>query len=209
MKEAFGEALDGYGSDPSRAIARVVDDRIRMFLIGLSFSGYTAKAKAQHSKLRDNATAGHRRFRAKQLRELREALLGLSIDLGGMERDTAAFWARRDRWDPIAQFQHTLATWISESDRETGRPPTEPLDYNKRLRKGQRREFRTLIDADDDYRDILATVASLGASADSTRVGRLALATAAASLAISGVTLWVTEHEDPNPPAQPVVNQRK
>ena len=209
VKEAFGEALDGYGSDPNRAIAQVVDNRIRMFLIGLSFSAYTSKAKAQHSKLRDNATARHRRFRAKQLRALRKALLTLSIDLAGMERDTAAFWARRHRWDPVAPFHHSLATWIAERDQETGRPPAEPLDYNKHLRKEQRRQLRTLIDADNDYRDILATVASLGASADSTRVGRLALAIAAASLVVSGVTLWVTEHDDPNPPTKPTVEQRR
>lgn len=196
VKEAFADDWAGRGSDTGRAISDIVDDRIRMFLVGLSLTAYTAAAKRQHAELRDNASGGYRRFRAGQLRKLRRALLNLSIDLAGMERDARAFWARESRWDPIVQFAHVEAPGLIERLREHGIQPRAPLDYNRFLRRNQRRELQALVEADDSYRDILSTVSALGASADSTRVGRAALAVAAASLVLSGVIFWTTVHSD-------------
>lgn len=196
VKEAFADALKGRGSDLGRAIASALDHRIRMFAVALSFTGYVDAAKTQHADMRDNATGRHRRFSTSQLRKLRRALLNLSIDLAGMERDTRAFWARKSYWDPIVEFSHIEAPGLVESLREIGRESHDPIDFNKLIRKRQQSELRALVESDDTYRDILSTVSALGASADSTRVGRLALIVAAASLVVAGVTLWVSvDHE--------------
>lgn len=146
--------------------------------------------------MRDNATGRHRRFSTTQVRKLRRALLNLSIDLAGMERDTKAFWARKSYWDPIVRFDHIEAPGHAEWLREKNLQVHDPIDFNKYIRKRQQRELRALVEADDAYRDIVSTVSALGASADSTRVGRLALIVAAASLIVAGVTLWGTIAED-------------
>lgn len=196
VKDAFGDSLTWRSSDFGRAIASALDQRLRMFAVALSFTGYVDAAKAQHAELRDNATGEHRRFSANQLRKLRRALLNLSIDLAGVERDTRAFWDRTSYLDPIVRFDHIQAPGHAEQLREIGSEPHKPVDFNKRIRKRQRSELRALVESDDAYRDILSTVASLGASADSTRVGRLALVIAAASFVIAGVTLWVSVDDD-------------
>lgn len=196
VKDAFGDSLAGRGGNLGRAFASALDHRIRMFAVALSFTGYVEAAKAQHAELRDTATGQHRRFSATKLRKLRHALLNLSIDLSGVERDTRAFWEKRSFSDPIAHFDHVEAPAYVAWLRENGETAREPVDFNKRIRKRQRSELRALIESDDTYRDILSTVSSLGASADSTRVGRLALLLAAASFVIAGVSLWGTIEDD-------------
>ena len=211
VKEAFGDSLSGRGTDLGRAVASALDHRIRMFAVALAFTGYVNTAKAQHAVMRDNATGHHRRFSTTQLRTLRRTLLNLSLDLAGMERDTRAFWARKSYWDPIVQFRHIEAPGQAEWLRENNLQVRDPIDFNKRIRKRQQSDLRALVEADDTYRDIVSTVSALGASADSTRVGRLALIVAAASFVVAGVTLWVTldddnQNQDPN---QPTIGQHK
>jgi hypothetical protein len=64
------------------------------------------------------------------------------------------------------------------------------------MRKVHRDKFTQAVAADHEYRDILSTVASLGASVDAFRLGRLALWVAIASLGIALMTLLVTEIGD-------------
>lgn len=189
--------LSIYSNDSDRAIAHAVDDRIRMFVLGLGLSGYVASATAQHAALRDSATSGHRYFRSRQLRKLRLALLNLSLDLAGMQRDTAAFWTRDTPFDPIIKFSVSLAPNLVRWEAERGMPPTPPIDFNEHLRKKQEREIAALVQADSDYRDILSTASSLGASIASIRVGRVAVGIALASLAVSVVTLRATDAASP------------
>lgn len=195
VKEAAGD-LSFYGSDTDRAIAYAVDRTIRMFLIALNLSAYTDAAKAQHAALRDNATSGNRRFSSRQLKGLRNALLTLSLDLAGMERDVQAVWANAYRRDPLIEFVADLAPWIIARDVQEGRQPHPQFDLNKYMRKQQRKELRGLVEADNDYRDILGTVSNLGASVSATRVGRTALGVAAASLIVSAVTLAGKDSDD-------------
>jgi hypothetical protein len=195
VKDAAGD-LSFYGSDTDRAIAHAVDRTIRMFLIALSLSAYADAAKAQHATLRDNATSGNRRFSSRQLKRLRKALMTLSLDLAGMERDVRDFWAKAYRYDPLIEFAANLAPWIIARDVEEGRHPHPPFDLNEYMRKQQRKDLRGLVEADTDYRDILGTVSNLGASVSATRVGRAALGVAAASLIVSAVTLAVNDSDD-------------
>ncbi|RLP99782.1 hypothetical protein EAD96_26845 [Micromonospora sp. BL1] len=69
---------------------------------------------------------------------------------------------------------------------------------NNELRERQQKWFDKLIEADRDYRDLLSTVAALGASADTYKISRVALWAAIASLAIAVVTLLLAEVKDQN-----------
>ena len=215
VKDAFGDSLAGRGSDLGRAIASALDHAIRKFAVALALTGYVDAAKAQHAAMRDNATVQHHRFSTRRLRKLRRALLGLSIDLSGMERDTTAFWSRKDHFEPIMPFHHIEAPGHAEWLRENNIEVHDPIDFNERIRDRQQAELRSLVEADETYRDILSTVSALGASADSSRLGRLALLVAAASLVLAGVTLWVTlddgaEDQPADRPAdRPRIEQRR
>lgn len=176
-------------SDPTRALAHAIDRRIRAFLISLSLTAYTDTAKAQHAALRDNATTRNRRYSTPQLKKHRRSLLTLSLDLPGMERDTKHFWSNVFPWDSPVTFSANFAPWILARDAEAGHHIREPIDLTRHMRKRQRQDLKTLLQADTDYRDILGTVSTLGSAISTTRTGRAALSVAAASLVVSGVAL--------------------
>jgi hypothetical protein len=187
------EHLDMYGTDKNLAIALNANKRMANFLVMLAVSDFLAIMEAKYAVLRDSARAGHGSFKASGLRHLRESFLTLSLDLTSVERDVDTFWRRKWRDEGDAQFTLDLAPWIVESQKALGAKRFAPIDLNDELRNRQGEQFKTLIAADRDYREILSTVASLGASADAFRTGRVALWVALGSLGVALVTLLVTD----------------
>ncbi|MEV7625696.1 hypothetical protein [Actinoplanes sp. NPDC089786] len=185
--------LDGYGENAKRAIAYWADSRIRHFLVTLSVSDFLSVTEGEYAEMRDRAKVRHGAFRLKQLNYLRRKFLTISLDLTTVASDVDQFWKRTWRDQEEAEFTLDYAPWIVENDEREGRARFTPVSVNDELRERQESWFKRLLIADRDYRDILSTVASLGASADAVKVSRIALWAAVASLAVASVTLLVTE----------------
>lgn len=188
------DGLAGYeGSDLNRAIAaRLVDNMYNLFIM-LAVSEFLAVTEKKYAVLRDRASTKHGKFRPSALRDLRKSFLTLSLNLSSIRPDVDSFWNRRWRWDGDAEFTNRVAPRYAASDRKAGHKVDKPINYNNNLKEGQMEAFSRLVAADKDYRDILSTVASLGASADSFKLGRIALWVAVVSLVVAVATILLSE----------------
>ncbi len=184
--------MSGYGDDAKQAIAHRYSQAIESFVVTLSVSDLLETVEARYAIIRDRARAQHGHFKSKVINDLREQLLTLSIDVASMQRDLEGVWRSRPRFEDEAEFVIEYSPrFRANSDRDY-----EPIHMNAELRKRQREWFEELTAADRDYRDILSTVASLGASADASKTGRRALWVAFASLAVAFTTVIVTDIGD-------------
>ncbi len=193
--EAIGEdSLRGYGgNDQNRAIAsRLVDNMFNLFVM-ISVSKFLKVTQAKYAVIRDQASKRHGKFKPKSLKHLRESFLRHSLNLTSVHRDTTSFWKRSWRWEGDAEFRYHSTPREKGEFRQNESPKQEPESFNDLLRKRHEKEFTELIEADRDYREILSTVASLGASADSYKVSRLALWVAVASLVVAIGTVVVSD----------------
>jgi hypothetical protein len=75
---------------------------------------------------------------------------------------------------------------------------SQPIDLNKREREHQLHLAKELVSFDAEYRQVLSTVASLGASLDSRRVQRVATWVSVASLGTALVALWLSQEAPPD-----------
>lgn len=186
--------LSMYGSESEipGAIGRAVDDDIRDFLLALSVTEMIETLRSQCTTVRDTARRQHNSFSSRYLKALSNTLLTLSIDAASCNVDFPAWWNRADA-QGIARFG-----FFDLDDHQTGPDgvPDEELrpefDVTDRLRTDHTADLAALSEADHTIRDILATVASLGAARDTHRVGLLALLVAGLSLVIAAVTLVFT-----------------
>lgn len=162
-------------------------------------SGLTALLRlmrTQASEAHDNARTLHGGASSRDLKRLRERTLTTSLDLATLEADVRAYNGRRwrDREpDFVMDLDHSSrARW-----EERGTSAFTPIDINAEDRRHQKKLARELVAFDADYREVLSSVASLGASLDSRRVQRVAVWVSLASLGVAMVTLWATA--DPRP----------
>lgn len=189
--EALGtDGVLGYGrGDKNQAIASRLVSNMFSTLVMLSVSEFIRLARADYAAVRDTASVQHVKFRPRALDHLRSAFLAQSINIATLSQDITRFWERRWIWADSAAFESSWAPTYRQQDEAEGRAIPKSWNFNKRIRKSQEAAFRRLIQEDHDYRDILSTVATLGASADAFRVGRLALWVSLASLLTSLATV--------------------
>jgi hypothetical protein len=186
--EALGpRGLAGYPGDPNQAIASRLVDGMFSTLVMLAVSEFTRVARSEYAAVRDTASVQHLKYRPRALSQLRSAFLAQSINVATVSQDVARFWERRWNWDGDATFKSSWSPTYREHDEASGRKSPKSSNFNKRVRKVQEEAFRRLVQEDRDYRDILSMVATLGASADASKVGRLALWVALASLVTATV----------------------
>jgi hypothetical protein len=183
--------MNGYGDDPNRAIAHRYGRAIESFLVPLALSDMLETVEARYALIRDRARSQHGRFKAKVINDLREQLLTLSIDVATLQRDLDRSWKSRPQFQDEAEFTIEYSPRFRRDADED-----EPFHVNTELRKRQKEWFEELTAADRDYRDILATVASLGGSVDASMTGRRALWVAFVSLAVACATVVVTDVGD-------------
>jgi hypothetical protein len=103
------------------------------------------------------------------------------------------YWEQRPSYEEEAEFTLNYALHIRELDTAAGRKPFEPVHLNRHMREEQTHSFDRLLRADQEYRSIIATVASLGASVDTSKTGRRALLIAAAALLVAAVTVLAAD----------------
>lgn len=188
-KLASSRAVMG-GSTEQEASRQV--DRFHDLLPLLAVAEYLSNADARYARLRDRASSRHGKFKARALRELRRSFLTLSLNVTSMRRDLAEFWRRRGPY-VVSDFKIHVAPRYKSRNRSAGRRTRKPILLDHALKKRLDDQFKRLTEADRDYREILSTVASLGASADAFKIGRWALVVAIASLAVAGATIVLAD----------------
>lgn len=193
-----GSAKDGFlsrklyhGASVEHSVALTMEDTFGILPV-LAISDYLFNARARYARLRDRASTRHGKFKAKALRELRGSFLTLSLNITTMRRDVRDFWKWRSVWGS-SDFQLKMAPHEEAYYREKGREPRPPKSLDDILRKRLNKDLARLVEVDLDYRDILSTVASLGASADAFKIGRWALLVAIASLAVASATILIAD----------------
>lgn len=191
---AFGEdALSGFGNDADRAISHRVESMYNLQVM-LAVSEFLHVSNKRYAAIRDRASTRHGKFKPAALRELRKNLLTLSLNITTARRDVAEFWrSPLWRWDGGAKFDFVPTPRARFRADQDGREPDKPISFNDDVRKQHKRHFDQLARADRDYRDILSTVASLGASVDTFRIGRWALFVAIASLVVALGTIVLAD----------------
>ena len=185
---AFADERGLFGSSVEDAVVRNVD-RFHNLLPLLAVAEYLSNLGAKYARLRDRASTRHGKFKPRALRDLRRSLLTLSLNITSLRRDVSEFWEMTARWDGVSDFRIHVAPSYKARDRAAGRRTRNSTRLDKGLKEGLDRQFARLTEADRDYRDILSTVASLGASADAFKIGRWALWVAIASLAVASATI--------------------
>ncbi|WP_018351929.1 hypothetical protein [Longispora albida] len=195
-------SLSAYGQDSAQAIASLAGKRTRNFFVQLAITELLELMERRYAAIRDQARVRHGKFKGKDIRRLREDLLTLSIDLSSIARDVQAFNART--WRDEGDCQFTLDESAAQARRtaEHGHKPFEAVDWNMDMAKRQGQHLDRLQTADRDYREILSTTVSLGASLDAYRVGRVAIWIAVASLAVSAAALLTVSPDSDAPLAR-------
>ncbi|MEU9323812.1 hypothetical protein AB0D91_08340 [Streptomyces canus] len=183
--------LDMYGGNDGAGIAHRIDDDVREALRLLSVSTFLREVQAEYSQLRDAARAQHGKFDARRLKKMRAVFLALSVDLSSTVRDVKEFHARSKRNAELPVFMFEDPAWLTEQRQSARANP--PRNYTNMLLKRQKREVIEIASEDREYREILSAVASLGASIDTFKVGRVALWVALLSLAVSMVALLLAD----------------
>lgn len=176
------------------AVAHHVESMYTMLTM-LAITDFLDVNEQRYAEIRDRAAARHGRFEPSALRDLRRSFLTLSLDLSTVGREAAAFWesTRRWRWEGDDDFVFRPTPGERARMVEQGRPQKEPVSFNARVRHLQEAQFQALAAADRDYRDILSTAASIGASLDSFKIGRRALWVALVSLAVAVATIVLAD----------------
>lgn len=173
--------------DVSDALAEdlpwMVSVETEYLITALAISEMVTAMQDQYAKLRDTARRQHDSFSGRDIQKLRRTLLTLSVDLASAAIVVPAWWERNAR----------LVPEFSESFQGAVLLTAEPvLPFTKHLEMQQIKDLALLREADLTTRDILSTVASLGAARDTHNLGIVALAVASLSLIVATITLLVT-----------------
>lgn len=165
-------------SDTPEALGHATHREARDILIALSITELTTTMEEQYTAVRDTARTQHDSFSSHDLQVLRRQLLTLSIDLASLKDDVRSWWTRRHHRVPTFVYRYV------DSDEDQ-------FNLTEHLRSSQTDDLVRLSKADGTIRDILGTVATLGAARDTRWVGRAALAVAAFGLAVAVISLAV------------------
>lgn len=185
-------SLKSWGENDNRAIAnRLVQNMYNLFVM-LAVSHFLAVTERRFAAIRDRATKRHGKFKPKALDEMRNDLLTHSLNLASVRRDVAAFWGRPWRWGGDAEFFWVQAP-RQRARKQEDETEREPASFNAAVRENHEKAFERLAESDREYRDILSTVASLGASADTYRMARIALVVAVASMGAAVAAVLVVD----------------
>ncbi|WP_156960210.1 hypothetical protein [Amycolatopsis taiwanensis] len=180
----------GYGPTPLSVpmFAAMFNDEVRSFLLHVATLRYIEELRGSYARARDLARVRHGHYRASSLKDLRAELLSTSLDLPVIARDSGKLWEERWRnWNGIqvrAKPAPDFASDVQEFDL---------IEYFGDIRRDALEE---LVTEDTAYREVLSTVASLGASAEASRVGRMALWVAGASLLVAAATFLFADISD-------------
>ncbi|GAA4483780.1 hypothetical protein GCM10023191_005940 [Actinoallomurus oryzae] len=173
-----------YGLEQVNAISYMVNQIARNFFVSLAISELLRLSEERYAALRDSAKTQHGHFKGRHLARLRETFLTLSLDLTSTYRDIQHFNTSSNGEYDIT-FTMTEAPWITKEREAAGDTDRREIDLVKNMKEKQIESAEKLVSSDNDYRDIMSTVASLWASSDTFKIGRLALWVSLTSLLVA------------------------
>ncbi|WP_159039441.1 hypothetical protein [Streptomyces sp. NRRL F-7442] len=165
---------------------------MREALCFLSLSDYLDVMQVDYSKLRDEARTQHGKFSARRLRRMRDSFLALSMDLSSAVRDLPQFHDSHVSSGSVPVFTMEDAPWLASRLAPAGQG-FPSVNFTQMLADQQKEQVAELATEDKDYREILTAVASLGASIDTFKIGRIALWVSLVSLVVALVALLLAE----------------
>lgn len=173
------------GGDINLGSSYLAVEYVSKTMLILAVTELLSVLEQHYATLRDTAKLQHSVFRVQRLKRLSQNLLNLSLTLSSVRNDLEKL--KRDGWKiEGADFNIEYAPHVVAHDKKLAGKST---NMSKHLQGNQMKKLEHLTSVDKDYRDILSTVASLGASANSIRITRWALAIAALSLFVALVAL--------------------
>lgn len=179
----------GYGEKPWKAstFALALNDEMRAFLLYMAALAYLRELKGIYARSRDAAREHHGRYRLSRLKQLRSELLTTSLDLSVVAKDTRSLWE--------GSLRVNLGINLVQKDtfRHPSRRYVEDEDLVEVIGDRYRDGMDDLVLEDAAYRDVLVTVAALGTSAESSKLGRAALFVSGISLVVAVVTLLLAD----------------
>ncbi|WP_285510635.1 hypothetical protein [Streptomyces sp. NBRC 14336] len=184
--------LEAYGGQNVAAIASRCNTAVREALCFLSLSNYLDVMQVDYSELRDEARTRHGKFSARRLKRMRDSFLGLSMDLSSAVRDLPQFHDSYVRSGRVPVFTMEDAPWLASRLARSGQG-FPSVNFTQMLADRQKAQVAELATEDKDYREILTAVASLGASIDTFKIGRIALWVSLVSLVVALVALLLAE----------------
>lgn len=158
------------------------------FLSLLAVGEYVRFLNRRYAEFGDLAGAVHGRFSAHAIRALRRDVLQLGLNVSALGDGLDDAWTRRQRGHPRG-FTIERSLLAGRLMKPLVLPAREARKLEDELRRELTVSLQRLVRTDRAYRDILSSVASLGASADSFVLGRWALTVAVASLVVALATV--------------------
>ena len=175
------------GGDTNHGSAHYADEYATKTLILLAVSEMLSILENRYATLRDRAKLQHGAFKVSQSKKLSDYLLDLSLTLTSISRDLKHMEKNGWRLDG-ADFESQYSPHVIKKRKEL---TDKSSNMSKDLVDSQSKVLKQLIEADSDYRNILSTVASLGAATNSITLGRWALGVSAISLIVASIALTV------------------
>jgi len=174
-----------------------VGEAMTDFFVRSGLTSLLSQLRRSASAAHDNARHLHGGTSSRDLKRLRNRTLTTSLDLARLRDDLKIYNTQLWR-DREPQFFVNLSPADKALDAAAGRPVSQPIDLNKRERQHQMHLAKELVSFDAEYRQVLSTVTSLGASLDSRRVQRVATWVSVASLGTALVALWLSQDTPPD-----------
>lgn len=169
------------------AIASGGDDGIRDVLVRVAISYFLRLKHNELAESRDRARSQHGRFRRKDVIALRRSILTSSLDIVSIRRDLGMWTKGNGKYTSATLLEEREQWFESESDAKR-----EPTDFLDSLAERQTEDVADLVQFDSDYRQILSTASSLGASVYLSRGQKITIAVALISITIALTTFIVS-----------------
>lgn len=185
-------SLGPYGGPNGDGIANRLNDEISATLTFLALSSYLEAIQVDYAEMRDEARMRHGKFRARRLKRVRNSFLSISLDLSSAVRDVKSFHVGAQRFGRIPEIVLEDSPDTARQLSSSGHSRT-PINLTERVIEHQSEVVAKMMEEDRDYREIISAVASLGATIETFKLGRVALWVSLVSLAVSLVALLLAE----------------
>lgn len=184
VRDGLGDRLLGYlpeGMDVHYAITHCLHIEMRDLLLVYSLVRYTACLLRVYGRQRDWAGDGFGSYRPRQVNAFRRFVLDNSIDIREAKSDAIASLKQYGKIGPSLETRPIGKLANKEA--------CKPVDESQRLITVASQNLDRLVELDSTYREVLATIVSLGTDNRSLLLARIALWVSVVSLVLALLTM--------------------
>lgn len=122
---------------------------------------------------------------------IKQLKITISLNLSSLQNDLISYWDFINNYNGILHFDLEFVKRDSFMDMISNQDRVE--DFNKMLEKRHKKTIQKLINADENYRNIINSITSLSVSEDNSKIGRMAIYVSISSLIVAGITLLFSD----------------